>query len=348
MNESSTVSPPLDALIVGAGFSGLYTLHKLRAQRPRLRARVLEAGSGPGGTWYWNGYPGARCDSDSVEYSYSFDHDLEQEWRWSERFASQPEILRYLEHVADRFELRRDIQLDTRVTTATYDETRDRWTVTTTAGEVFEPQRTANFSIPAQNAPLDDAAVQEVKGSYGELREKARRAPGGLGSFEIIGGRSAMRATAGEREAAFEKGWAKGGAHILGSFADLMFNPASNEQAQRFVAAKIRQTVHDPETARTLTPDDHPLGAKRICVDTGYYATFDRPNVSLVDLRTTPIEAMTPAGIRTSAGLRLFDSVVFATGFDAMTGALAKIDIRGVGARRCRTNGRTVLAPTSG
>jgi cyclohexanone monooxygenase len=395
----------MDAIVVGAGFAGLYMLHLLRKQG--LRVRVLEAGAGIGGTWFWNRYPGARCDSDSFEYSYSFDAELEQEWRWSERYATQPEILRYLEHVADRFDLRRDVQLGTRVKSATYDETRDRWTVVTEAGERFEArfcvmatgnlsswrlpdipgrdtfagrtyhtgtwphegvdftgqrvavlgtgssgiqsipllakqakelvvyQRTPNFSIPAHNAPLDDEQTKTLKAGYPELRKRARKAAGGLGSFEVIGGRSAMRVSPEERQAAFEKGWAKGGAHFLGSFADLMFNPDSNAEAQRFVAAKIRQTVKDPAIAATLTPDDHPLGAKRICVDTEYYATFNRPNVTLVDLRKTPIEAIVPAGIRTAStpggagGTRVFDSIVFATGFDAMTGALSKIDIRG-------------------
>ncbi|MBX3259581.1 MAG: NAD(P)/FAD-dependent oxidoreductase, partial [Labilithrix sp.] len=402
MTARSTRPVELDAVIVGAGFSGLYMLHRLRALG--MRARVVEAGAGVGGTWYWNRYPGARCDSDSVEYSYSFSKELEQEWRWTERFATQPEILRYLEHVADRFDLRSDIQLATPIVSASFDDEENRWVLESELGERFTAtfcimatgclstwripeiagqstfqgasyhtgswphegvdftgkrvgvigtgssgiqsipiiaeqakelyvfQRTPNFSVPARNAPLTEEYQAHVRSTYGELRAKARASSGGLGAFELMGAGSALERTAAERDEIYERAWAKGGALFLGSFGDLVVNEESNKTARDFIHRKIRQIVRDPKTAEALLPDDHPLGTKRICVDTDYYATFNRPNVTLVDLRRSPISEITPSGIKTGGAdgeEYPVDCIVYATGFDAMTGALLRIDIRG-------------------
>lgn len=402
MTARVTTTMELDAVIVGAGFSGLYMLHRLRAQG--MRVRVIEAASGVGGTWYWNRYPGARCDSDSVEYSYSFSKELEQEWRWSERFATQSEILRYLEHVVDRFDLRRDIQFDTRIVSASFDEQRNRWMLESELGERFVAtycimatgclstsripeiagqatfegatyhtgqwphegvdftgkrvgvigtgssgiqsipllaeqakelyvfQRTPNYSVPARNAPLTESFQAHVRANYDDIRKKARASTGGLGSFELMGAGSALERTEEERNAVYERAWAQGGAQFLGSFGDLLINDAANATARDFVHRKIREIVNDPATAEALMPDDHPLGTKRICVDTDYYATFNRPNVKLVNLRTSPIEMITPKGIRTSGAMAKeyeLDSIVYATGFDAMTGALLRIDVTG-------------------
>ena len=397
MSEEQT-----DVVIVGAGFAGLYMLHLLRGRG--VRARVFEAGSGVGGTWFWNRYPGARCDVHSLEYSYSFSDDLQQEWDWSERFAAQPEILAYANHVADRFDLRRDIQFDTRVTAMSFDEGTDRWTVRTDRGEsvtaqfcvmasgclsaarapeisgmadfrgrVFhtgawphEPvsfagqrvavigtgssgiqtvpvvaqeaaalgvfQRTPNFSIPARNGPADPAHVQDWKSRYAEQRARARETTAGI-LYEYTD-RRAAEAEAEELQHTYETRWATGGVNFMRSFADLALDIKANDSAAEFVRAKIRGLVRDPEVAAKLMPHDHPIGTKRICIDTGYYETFNRDNVRLVDIRETPIEAITAEGLRTSAETFAFDSIILATGFDAMTGALSRIDIVGREGRR--------------
>jgi len=389
----------LDVVIVGAGFAGLYMLHRCRQQG--LSAVVLEAGDDVGGTWYWNRYPGARCDVESLEYSYGFDEDLQQEWEWTERYAGQPEILRYLQHVAERFDLRRDIAFGTRVTAATFDDATTTWRVARDPGQdlvarfvvmatgclssanvpdlpgaasfagathhtgrwpaegvdlagqrvgiigtgssavqaipviaeeaahltVF--QRTPTYAVPAWNHPLDPAEQAAVKADYAGLRA-ANRA-----MFSAFGGRiprhegSALEVDEAEREAEYERRWALGGLPFLAAFNDLLLDPEANETARRFVVAKLREVVHDPEVAERLAPD-HVIGCKRLCVDSGYWATFNRPNVTLVDLRETPIERITPAGVRTSDGEHPLDVLVYATGFDAMTGALSRIDIRGV------------------
>jgi cyclohexanone monooxygenase len=396
----------LDAIVVGAGFAGMYMLYRLR--QLGLRTRVLEAGSGVGGTWFWNRYPGARCDSDSVEYSYSFSPELQQEWRWSERFATQPEILRYLQHVAERFDLLRDIQLDTRVTSATFDDATGRWTVETDDGERFVArfcimatgclstwrvpdipgrdaftgatyhtgnwphegvdftgkrvgvigtgssgiqsipliaqqakhlyvyQRTPNFSVPARNAPLTEEFQTHVRASYDTIRQKARASTNGLGSFDLNVGGSALSASVGERREAYQRAWTKGGAAFLGTYGDILVSAEANATAAEFIRERILETVTDRSTAEALIPDDHPVGTKRICVDTEYYATFNRPNVTLVNLRDAPIEEITAKGIRTRDGEIELDAIVFATGFDAMTGALSRIDIRGKGGRSLR------------
>ena len=388
-----------DAVIVGAGFSGMYMLHRLRELG--FSCHVLEAGDGVGGTWYWNRYPGARCDSESMYYSYSFSSELEQEWNWTERYPGQPEILKYLNHVADRFDLRRDITFDTRVNAAHYDEAANEWTITTAAGDTlvatfcimatgclsspnspgitgldtFEGatyhtgewphegvdftgkrvgiigtgssaiqaipliaeqaehltvfQRTPNFMVPAHNGPLDPEFERDWKAAYAEWRRKGRESFGGFPY--PAGNRSALELSAEEQLEAYEEAWKIGGFRFLSTFYDLIINEDANETAAEFVRSKIAQIVKDPETAQKLMPRDYPIGTKRLALDTHYFETYNRDNVTLVDLKANPIETITPSGIRTTAGEHTFDAIVFATGFDAMTGALSKIDIRGRG-----------------
>jgi cyclohexanone monooxygenase len=394
----------VDAVVVGAGFAGLYMLHRLRGLG--LSARVYEAADGVGGTWYWNRYPGARCDVESLDYSYSFSDALQQEWHWTERYASQPEILRYIDHVADRFGLRRDIQLSTRVTAAVLDEVAGRWTVETDRGDrvsarfcvmatgclsdaqvpdfeglptfqgrwyhtgrwphegvdftgqrvgvigtgssaiqsipiiarqashLFVFQRTPNFSIPARNGPLDPDHERRVKAAYAEFRRQARESR--VGFVTERSDQSALAVPAEERRRAYEARWNRGGLGFNATFADLLTNRAANDTAAEFFRAKINAIVRDPAVAAALTPHGYPLGTKRLCVDTDYYATFNRDNVTLVDVRAAPIEAITPRGVRTRDAEYPVDSLVFATGFDAMTGALLGIDIRGRGGRPLR------------
>ncbi|MEO8660016.1 MAG: NAD(P)/FAD-dependent oxidoreductase [Bryobacteraceae bacterium] len=388
----------LDAVIVGAGFAGLYMLHRLRGLG--LSARIFEAGHGVGGTWFWNRYPGARCDVESVEYSYSFSEELEREWQWSERYAGQPEILRYLNYVADRFDLRRNIQFDTRVTSAVFEEASAVWTVCTDRGSpvsarfcvmatgclsvpkateyngiddfrgkcystatwpdhivdftgqtvgvigtgssgiqlipiiageaahLYVFQRTPAFAVPARNDRLAPSAIDDRKMNGTAYREQARNSVFGILSVDITD-RSAIDTPPVELTRAYEERWARGGFSFLGAFGDLLVNKQANETAAEFVRAKIHETVRDPGVAEKLTPKEYPIGAKRMCLDTNYYATFNRENVTLVDVAETPIETITPSGIRTSDREYALDRIVFATGFDAMTGALSRIDIRG-------------------
>jgi cyclohexanone monooxygenase len=389
-----------DVVIVGAGFAGMYMLHRCR--QAGLSAQVFEAGSGVGGTWYWNRYPGARCDVESMEYSYGFDEELQQEWEWTERYAPQPEILQYAEHVADRFDLRKDIVFDTKVTTAAYDEDRATWRVQTDQGhdvacrfvvmatgclssantpdiegkDSFEGptyhtglwphegvdftglrvavigtgssavqsipiiaqqaeqltvfQRTATYAVPAWNRPLDPQEVAEIKAHYAELREANRQTAVGFGARLEHPTHAAVEVTEEERRKRFDEWWAQGGLPFLSAFSDLLVDPEANEFAAEYVREHIRRTVKDPEVAERLCPTQV-IGCKRLCVDTGYYETFNRPNVRLVDLRETPIERITPTGIETTAEHHEVDAIVFATGFDAMTGALLRVDIRGRG-----------------
>ncbi|MEW9550578.1 flavin-containing monooxygenase [Nonomuraea sp. NPDC050783] len=397
-----------DAVVIGAGFSGMYMLHRLRGLG--MSARVYEAGDGVGGTWYWNRYPGARCDVESVQYSYSFDEDLEQEWEWSERYPSQPEILRYAEHVADRFDLRRDIRFGTRVTRAAYDGSTRRWRVETDRGDRVECgfliaavgclsaarvpgfpgadsfrgasyhtgrwphegvdltgrrvavigtgssgiqaipviagqaahvtvfQRTPNFSLPAWNRPLDPEEARWVKANYAALRQDMRTSPVGL--LVAFNDRSVLEAGEEERAREFEARWAEGGFAFLGAYGDMSIDPEANEVAAEFVRGKIREIVRDPEVAERLSPRDHPIGSKRICVDTGYYSTYNRPNVTLVDVRRDPIKEITPTGVRTAGGHHSVDVIVYATGYDAMTGPLLAVDITGEGGRSLRDKWR--------
>jgi cyclohexanone monooxygenase len=390
----------LDVVIVGAGFSGLYLLHKLRGLG--LTARVFEAGDGVGGTWYWNRYPGARVDIESQEYSYSFDEALQDEWQWTERYSAQPELLRYLNHVADRFDLKRDISFETRVVSTVFDEAAAGWTVRTDKGETVqarfcvmatgclsspnEPkfpgadsfqgpsyhtgrwphegvdftgkrvavigtgssaiqsiteiaksvgqllvfQRTPNYSVPAHNAPVDPAVVEYWRENRAELRQKAKLSGIGIVALESTE-RLALETEEAERQAVYEACWAKGGFAIGAAFADQAIDLQANGLAAAFVGEKIREIVKDPETAGKLIPKSYPFGTKRLCVDTGYYQVFNQDNVTLVDISDDPIEAITPTGLRTATRSFAFDALVYATGFDAMTGALGKIDIRGKG-----------------
>ena len=395
----------VDAVVVGAGFAGLYALHKFRSQG--LAVRVFEAAPEIGGTWYYNRYPGARCDVESVDYCYSFSDELQQEWTWTEKYATQGEILRYMNWVADKLDLRRGITFNTRVTSATLDEESLRWTVVTDAGETVtarfvvmatgplsaaltpafpgldtfagevyhtahwphEPvdfsgkrvavigtgssgiqsipliaeqadqlyvfQRTPNYSVPAGNRPLTEADVAEVKWNYAERRRLSWRSGGG--SPHIAHPKLTMEATADERRAAFERRWELGGVLFSKTFSDQMIDLVANDEARKFYEEKVRAVIDDPEVADLLIPTDHPIGTKRICTDTNYFQTFNRPNVRLISVRRTPIESIDAAGINTSLDAHYdIDALVLATGFDAMTGALAKIDIVGRGGQRLR------------
>ena len=388
-----------DAVVVGAGFAGLYMLHRLRGLG--LSATVLEAAADVGGTWYWNRYPGARCDVESMQYSYSFCDDLQQDWRWSERYAGQPEILRYAGHVADRFDLRRDIRFDTTVVAATFDDGAGLWRLDTGAGDAVTArfcvmatgclssgrkpgipgmdafagpsyhtgewphegvdlsgqrvavigtgssaiqcipviaeqaaqllvmQRTPNFSVPARNQPMTPEYEDAWKRDYPARREYARSLARGI--IYEFGAGSAKDTPAEVRQREYESRWRSGGIGILAAYTDLNRDAESNHTAAEFVRGQIRAIVQDPATAGQLLPDDHHIGTKRICMDTGYYETFNRPNVTLVNLRREPIEAVTRAGIRTAAREYEVDAIVYATGFDAMTGTLLRMDIRGAG-----------------
>ena len=388
-----------DVVVVGGGLGGLYALHRLRGQG--LTVRVFEVGSGVGGTWFWNRYPGARCDVESMEYSYSFSNELQQEWKWPERYGTQPEILRYINHVADRFDLRRDIELETRVVSAVFDPSIGRWFVETDQHEVVSAQfcvmasgnlstprvpsfkglasfkgkwyhtglwphegvdfsglnvavigtgssgvqmipliaaqadqltvfqRTANFSLPARNAPLDPEAERRHKAEYEHRRRAALDTPFGIAGFPAPT-RSAVDVSEADRRRAYEAKWAEGGSiSFLYSYTDLLVNKASNDTASEFVRQKIRGLVNDPAVAEILAPQDHPIGTKRLCLDTNYYETYNRNNVFLADVKTDPIQEITSTGLRTQHNdYGPFDAIVFATGFDAMTGALREIDVR--------------------
>ena len=386
-----------DVVVVGAGFSGLYLLHRLRGAG--FSVRVVEAGKDVGGTWYWNRYPGARCDVESLDYSYSFCAELQQEWQWPARFAVQPEILRYAQHVADRFDLRRDIAFETRVTGAAWDEAAGSWMIETDREERLEAtwfimatgclsmprmpdiagiesflgpwyhtgdwpheevdftglrvgligtgsssiqsipviaqqaqhvtvfQRTANFSIPAWNGSLDPEIERQHKARYPEHRETARWSAGG---YLIADNEDPMPIETPEAvEQELERRWRQGGFNMQSVYDDVMTNDKANRIVAEFVHSKIHERVNDPAVADLLCPRNHPFGTKRLCVDTDYYEAYNRENVTLVDIRSTPIEAITPAGLRTSETEYTFDAIVYATGFDAMTGALLSVDIRG-------------------
>jgi cation diffusion facilitator CzcD-associated flavoprotein CzcO len=387
-----------DALIIGAGFSGLYQLHCLR-DRLGLSAAVLETGDGVGGTWYWNRYPGARCDSESHSYCFTFSEQLQEGWQWTERYPGHAEVRRYLNYVADRLDLKRDIRFDTRVTAARYDEKANRWHVSTQAGEALTAkfliaavgclsaanvpripgldtfagrwvhtgqwphegvdftgkrvgligtgstgiqaapviaetaghltvfQRTANYSVPARNAPLTPAFQKYVRDNRAEIRRIMRAATNGH-AF-LIEERKVFDVSPQERQAIYEAAWETGGLQFRATFQDLLQDKGANDTAADFIRSKIRQIVKDPATAEKLSDIDHPYAAKRPPIDTDYFETFNRDNVALVDVRAAPIEAITPAGVRTRDAEYPLDIIVFATGFDAMTGPLLRIDIRG-------------------
>ena len=387
-----------DAVVIGAGFAGMFMAYRLRGLG--LRFRIYEVGDDVGGTWYWNRYPGARCDVESLEYSYQFSEELQQEWEWTERYAGQPEILRYAHHVAERFDLRRDMQFETAVTDATFDDATGRWRIRTDAddvvtaqflitatgnlsaanvpdldgldsfagqqfhtsrwphegvdfagkrvgvvgtgstgiqaipviareaAELFVFQRTPQFSIPARNQPLSEAEQAEVKADYQGFRERNDKMVGGFGSRYPWNTASALEATDEERIAEFESRWQTGGFTFLGSFGDTARTAEANHHAAEFVRQKIRAVVEDPDVAEKLMPTQH-IGCKRICLDTQYFETYNRPNVHLVDISAEPIERITPEGIVSGGHEYGLDCIVFATGFDAMTGPLLRIDIRG-------------------
>ncbi|MGB7120056.1 MAG: NAD(P)/FAD-dependent oxidoreductase, partial [Bradyrhizobium sp.] len=396
--------PAFDVVVVGAGFAGMYMLHRLR--KLGFSARVYEQGSDVGGTWYWNRYPGARCDVESMQYSYSFSEELQQEWNWSERYAPQPEILKYAQHVADRFGLRQDIVFNTRVERAEFDEGCGAWQVATSDGKtvraqfvvlatgclsnarmpdikglpdfegnvyhtghwphegvdftnlrvgvigtgssaiqsvplmaeqarhLFVFQRTPNFSIPARNAALTDEERDAVRKNYPEIRRVAREEARN-GIYAEMPDRGALDDGENARRVKYEQRWAKGGLTFMMAYNNLLLDQTANDTAARFVRDKIAEIVSDPAIARCLQPDNHPIGSKRICVDTDYYATFNRPNVTLIDIRSTGIEEILPNAVRAGGQTYEIDTLVLATGFDAMTGSVAKIDIRG-------RNGRTL------
>jgi cyclohexanone monooxygenase len=387
----------IDVVIIGAGFGGMYMLHRVRGLG--LSAIVFDVASGVGGTWYWNRYPGARCDVESMQYSYSFSKELQQEWEWSEIFAGQPEILRYANFVADQLDLRRDMRFETRVTGAVFHEVTHRWTVRTDRGDTVSArycvmatgclsaarmpefpglesfagniyhtghwphegvdftglrvgvvgtgssaiqsipviaaqaahvtvfQRTPNFSIPSRNGPMPEAYAQAWKDSYPTKRAEARMSRNGILAYP--NDQSAIETPERERLAIYEQRWESGGTTFMAAFNDLIFNQASNDTAAEFVRGKIREMVKDPAKAELLAPTNHPIGTKRICVDTDYYLTYNRPNVDLVDVRNSPIEAILPDGLRADGKDYRFDAIVFATGFDAMTGALTRMGIVG-------------------
>ncbi len=400
-SQQPGAGPDLDAVVIGAGFSGLYMLHRMRDVLG-LKVRVYEAGDGVGGTWYWNRYPGARCDCESFYYCYSFSKELAEEWQWTSRYPEQPEILSYLEHVADRFDLRRDIQLSTRVAGATFDEAGDCWEVCTENGERITArflisavgclsaanvpdfkglddfrgdwyhtglwphegvdfsgkrvgqigtgstgiqaapviaaqaehltifQRTPNFSIPARNRRFTPEKWAEIKADSRDIRRRILESAGGFPYVAVD--RSAKDVSDEERRAIYEQLWEDGGFKFLwGSFNDILIDLEANDTTAEFIRGKIRETVKDPEVADLLSPTDHPYGTKRPPIDTDYYETYNRDNVTLVDVRKAPIVEFTPRGLRTESGEYELDIIVFATGFDAMTGSLLKIDIRGLG-----------------
>jgi cation diffusion facilitator CzcD-associated flavoprotein CzcO len=389
-----------DAIIIGAGIAGMYQLYRLR--QLGLAVRVYEAGSGVGGTWYWNRYPGCRFDSESYSYGYSFSEELLQEWEWSEHFAAQPETLRYLNHVADKFDLRRDIQFNARITSATYDEAGNCWEIQTENGgrarapflitaigvlsapqmpkipgledyqgewyhtglwphtpvnfagkrvgvigtgatavqlitEIAKEvghltvfQRTPNFCAPLRNTPIDAETQKKIKASYPEIFKRCSETPAAfLHDFDP---RSVFDVSPQERQEFYEKLWAAPGfTKWLGVFRDVLSDLKANETFAEFVRNKIRERVKDPKVAEKLIPRDHPFGTKRVPLESGYYEVYNQDNVVLVDLHETPIERITAKGIKTSAAEYEFDIIIFATGFDAVTGAFNRIDFRGVG-----------------
>lgn len=398
----SATADNIDVVVVGAGFGGLYALHKFRQQGRSVR--VFEAAPEVGGTWYFNRYPGARCDVESLDYCYSFSDELQQEWTWTEKYATQGEILDYIKWVADKLDLRSGITFNTRVVSAVFDEDALRWTVTTDFGEIVTArfvvmatgplsspltpnidglddfggdvyhtahwphegvdftgkrvavigtgssgiqsipiiaeqasqlyvfQRTPNYSVPAGNRALSADEVAEAKATYDERRRQSWLSGGG--SPHVAHPKMTMEASPQERREAFEKRWQLGGVLFSKTFADQMIDMEANEEARKFYEEKIRAVIDDPELAELLILNDHPIGTKRICTDTNYFQTFNRPNVKLVSVRKTPIESIDATGVNTTDAHFDVDAIVMATGFDAMTGTLAKIDIVGRNGQR--------------
>ena len=387
----------LDVVVVGAGFGGMYAVYRFREMG--LRVQGFEAGGDVGGVWYWNRYPGARVDLPSIDYSFSFSPEIEQEWTWSEQFAAQPELLKYINFVADRLDLRRHIQFSTRVTRAVWDESRKLWTVTTDrgdtyeatycimatgplsipkdpeipgidrfkgqllraakwphesvsfagrrvgvigtgstgiqivqevgkeAGELFVFQRTPSFTMPMRNEALEPDYVAEVKRHYAGIRESARNSA--VGGVRPQSTRAFFSVTPSQRRQLLEDAWKNGGLAMLGTFADLLTNAEANEQVAEFVRGKIGEIVNDPQTAEKLKPRGYPIFARRPCLDSSYYETFNRPNVHLKDCTSDPIEEITERGVKTQAGEVELDALIFATGYDGLTGALLAFHIVG-------------------
>ncbi|QHE84526.1 flavin-containing monooxygenase [Hydrogenophaga sp. BPS33] len=393
----------LDVIIVGGGFGGMYAVYKFN--KLGLKLQAFEAGTDVGGVWYWNRYPGARVDLPSIDYSYSFSPEIEQEWSWSEQFAAQPELLRYIDFVATRLDLRRHFQFSTRVESAVWDEERQLWTVKTNKGETFEApycimatgplsvpkkpeidglerfkgktmyaarwphtpvdfsgqrvgvigtgstgiqivqevgrqncelfvfQRTPSFTMPMRNVPMEPEYMAEVKRHYPAIREVARNSP--IGGIRPQSTRGFFTVTPAQRMALLEDSWQQGGLAMLGTFGDLMLNEEANEHVAEFVRGKIAEVVTDPATAEALKPKGYPIFARRPCLDTGYYETYNRPNVHLMDCIADPILEITEKGIRTAKGETELDVLILATGYDGLTGALMAFDVVG-------RDGRTV------
>ncbi|GAB5413467.1 MAG: alpha/beta hydrolase fold domain-containing protein [Congregibacter sp.] len=399
MQNDNKKESEVDVIVVGAGFAGMYQLHRLRAAG--FKTGVLEAADDVGGTWYWNRYPGARCDILTVDYSYSWDPEMQQEWKWSERYATQPEILRYAQFVADKHDLRRDIRFDTRVASARWDEAARRWQITTEDGDVLSTahyvmatgclsvpkvpdiagvdqfkgevyytstwphegvdfsgkrvavigtgssavqsipviakqaakltvfQRTPNFSIPARNGPVAAERRAAFDADPDAYREDARWSE--IGVPRERPQLSALQVSDEERKARYEAMWEEGELRAIGAvYNDILTNADANDTMRRFMHEKIRAKVHDPAVADLLCPTDHYVASKRPCLDTNYYETYNLPHVELVDLRSDPISTITASGIDTQQHAYEFDAIVFATGFDAMTGAIVGVDIEGV------------------
>lgn len=387
----------VDVVVVGAGFSGLYLLYRLR--KAGFSTRVFERGGGVGGTWYWNRYPGARCDVESLQYSYSFDEQLQQDWHWPEKFSAQPDILAYANYVADRFDLKKDIEFNVEVKGSWFDENSNRWKITTNTEEEINSQyfimatgcisttqipnikglsdyvgntfhtgdwpheevdfsgqsiavigtgssgiqsipvlakqakkltvfqRTPNYSIPSQNEPMTKKYERSWKDVYSERRKEMRYSA--HGSLKDLNDVPALSVDEDQRQELYTKRWAIGGTGFLGSFNDLLTNADANYTAAEYVRQQIKRVVNDKETAEILCPRSYPIGTKRICIDTGYFETYNRENVKLVDISKKPIQRLVADGIVVDDQLHPFDSIIFATGFDAMTGSIFNVDIKG-------------------
>ena len=399
IHRSGGFAGSFDAIVIGAGISGMYQLYRLRELG--MSVRVFEAGSDVGGTWYWNRYPGARFDSESWTYGYSFSQELLQEWEWSEHFAAQPETLRYVNYVADKFALRDDIQFNSKVQAATYDQHANQWEVRLTGGEGYRCrflitaigilttpvypelpgqedfagealhtarwphtpvdfrgkkvavigtgatavqlitevaktvgqltvfQRSPNFCAPLVNSPIDEETQADLKSRYDQIFEQCRNTHGGF--VHNADPRNAMALSAEERDAFYEQRYGEPGFGIwMGNFRDTFTDEAANRTITEFISRKIRERVDDPEVAELLIPRDHGFGTRRVPLESGYYEVYNQDNVRLVDLRSTPIERMTPTGMATRSEQFEFDIVVYATGFDAVVGAFNALDIRGV------------------
>lgn len=403
MSKNDSNQDELDVLIIGAGFSGLYLLHKLRGEG--YKVHTVEAGPEVGGTWFWNRYPGARCDVESVDYSYSWDPEMDQTYEWTEKYPAQADILKYLKAVAEKHDLRKDIEFNTRVTAMSWDEETKRWTSTTDTGKSYtaqyvmmavgclsvpkEPsdlpnfdrfkgevlrtwnwpedadltgkkvavigtgstgaqvipalaeivgsllviQRTPNFVIPTRNRPLKDGELEEIRADYPDRRRRNRAHAAGV--FRSDNPKNAMEVDAQERHDTFQERWEGGGINFLGAFADLMFNKEANDAVCEFVHEKIDETVTDKAVADLLKPRSYPMGAKRPVIATDYYETFNKPNVTLADVRTNALATFTETGVEFVDGSTFdFDVLVLATGFDSFTGAFTQIDITGRDGRK--------------